>query len=133
MQSINETSKLQVLRDVISGARRGLIVAGELCCQEEVAAVAALSQALRWPTVADVLSGLRVGGAVHPQPQTLCRLDEDLPDSLVLHHMDQVLADPEGSRGAVWETLRPDVILQVLLPPTSFSGSPFPPPARSCA
>jgi 2-succinyl-5-enolpyruvyl-6-hydroxy-3-cyclohexene-1-carboxylate synthase len=41
----------------VLGARRGLLVIGELPTPEDVAAASQLAQLLGWPVAADVLSG----------------------------------------------------------------------------
>lgn len=87
-------------------------MAGELTSDEDVAAAAALGQALRWPVVADVLSGLRVGGGGRAAP-VWGALDGGLPGLLVLHHADQLLAGGPGPGSALWEALRPDAVLQL--------------------
>ena len=49
------------VKDVVSSARRGLLIAGGLKSESERRAVAALAQQLNWPLIADIGSGLRGG------------------------------------------------------------------------
>eukprot|EP00873_Tetraselmis_striata_P011091 jgi/Tetstr1/431355/TSEL_021046.t1 len=109
---VAETAELAALRALVAGAKKGLIVAGELTSEEDVAAAVALGQALRWPVVADVLSGLRVGGVGRAAP-AWGALDAGLPGLLVLHHVDQLLAGGAGPGSALWDALRPDAVLQL--------------------
>ena len=78
-------------------ARCPLLVLGEARSPGDAAAAARLASSLGWPTIADVLSGARVGAASLP-PTTL-----RAPDS--------TLAGGAGS--PVWTALAPDFILQV--------------------
>ncbi len=78
------------LREIVSHARRGVIVAGR---HERLTplgtAVAACAEALGWPLLADPLSGARRGGAA-------------------IAHYDALLRDPEVASG-----LSPDLVLRV--------------------
>ncbi|MGA1865063.1 MAG: 2-succinyl-5-enolpyruvyl-6-hydroxy-3-cyclohexene-1-carboxylic-acid synthase, partial [bacterium] len=47
--------------EIISSARRGLLVAGRLNTKEEIEAVKRLSVRLKWPVYPDIASGLRIG------------------------------------------------------------------------
>jgi len=120
-----------VLR-ALRGARRGLLVVGELAGPEDARAAAELARLLGWPVAADVLSGMRVGaraaaadgggdgggGGNGGGPL--------LAPAALLSHFDQVLLPPPpppgaggggggayGSQAAWWDALRPDVVLQL--------------------
>jgi 2-succinyl-5-enolpyruvyl-6-hydroxy-3-cyclohexene-1-carboxylate synthase len=84
------SSDASQLRELVSQARRGVLVAGrhERPTPLGVAA-AAFSEALGWPLLADPLSGARRG-------------------SPAIAHYDALLRDPEVAR-----TLRPDLIVRV--------------------
>lgn len=88
---------LQQLLATVRGARRGLLVIGELVDPEDVAAAVQIAQLLGWPVAADVLSGLRVG-ARPPQG----------PPFNLISHFDHLLLDPMH-----WEYFKPDVVLQL--------------------
>ena len=97
------TPEAHDLISLLSGAKRGLVVVGELLGPEEAVQAVQISRALGgWPVAADVLSGLRIGsrsGSDETYP----------PTSLVVHHMDHLLLGDK----AWWACLRPDVILQI--------------------
>uniref|UniRef100_A0A1D2A6W6 isochorismate synthase n=2 Tax=Auxenochlorella protothecoides TaxID=3075 RepID=A0A1D2A6W6_AUXPR len=80
----------------LSTATRGLLVAGELRAPEDRAAALAVSRALRWPLLADVLSGLRVGATGVPEGLIACG--------------DNILAAQDPG---MCTALRPDVVLQL--------------------
>jgi len=42
----------------LAAARRGIIVVGQMTCAEDAAAAMKIAEALGWPLVADVLSGI---------------------------------------------------------------------------
>jgi len=42
----------------IAAARRGIIIVGQMTCAEDAAAALKIAEALGWPLVADVLSGI---------------------------------------------------------------------------
>jgi 2-succinyl-5-enolpyruvyl-6-hydroxy-3-cyclohexene-1-carboxylate synthase len=77
---------------LVRGASRGLLLVGELPGEADRDAARRLARHLGWPLVADVRSGLRLGGA---------------PDSLV-PHIDQLLLAEE-----VREDFAPDVLLHL--------------------
>eukprot|EP00899_Mesostigma_viride_P009706 jgi/Mesvir1/18737/Mv01248-RA.1 len=106
------------------GAQKGmLVVGGGLRRAEDLWAVVALADALGWPIVADVLSGLRVGRPAAGQgPFTggaggggrvrvwgSLAADEGVGSGAanVVHFLDHVLLSPAATAAA-----RPDVILQ---------------------
>lgn len=80
----------------LSTSTRGLLVAGELRAPEDRAAALAVSRALRWPLLADVLSGLRVGATAAPEGLIACG--------------DNILAAQDPG---TCTALRPDVVLQL--------------------
>lgn len=80
----------------LSGARRGLVLCGELRAPADREAVRAIASALGWPIAADVLSGLRVGAPDTPS------------GPIVLHHLDTVLTDAN-----MHEAAAPDCVLQI--------------------
>ncbi|CAG9463771.1 unnamed protein product [Pedinophyceae sp. YPF-701] len=82
----------------LRGARRGLLVVGALASPEETLAAAEIARRLAWPVYADATSGLRVAGSG----------GSGLPGTV--HHLDHVLL---GGKEGVWETVRPDVVLQL--------------------
>ncbi|GMV94806.1 MAG: 2-succinyl-5-enolpyruvyl-6-hydroxy-3-cyclohexene-1-carboxylate synthase [Candidatus Hydrogenedentota bacterium] len=87
----------QFLTDLLRSAQRGVIVAGQMDAQV-ADEVLTLGQALGWPILADVTSGLRLGTA----------------GTTVVHHVDQLLHAPQ-----VRELLTPDVVLHFGGPVTS--------------
>ncbi|GLC45490.1 hypothetical protein PLESTM_001741500 [Pleodorina starrii] len=112
-------SEVAALQSLLRGARRGLVVVGELIDPRDIVAARQIGSALGWPVVADVLSGLRVGAAPpttpqHDPPATPTPTPTpttDTPTTAVplVHHMDHLLL---GDR-RWWGALRPDVILQL--------------------
>jgi isochorismate synthase/2-succinyl-5-enolpyruvyl-6-hydroxy-3-cyclohexene-1-carboxylate synthase/2-succinyl-6-hydroxy-2,4-cyclohexadiene-1-carboxylate synthase/O-succinylbenzoate synthase len=78
-------------------AKRGLILVAELPHPADAAAAVTLAQALGWPVVTDVLSGLRIGSA--PPAGSPAAL---------LTHFDHVLLEKN-----VWGDVAPDVVLQL--------------------
>ncbi|KAI8463273.1 MAG: thiamine diphosphate-binding protein, partial [Monoraphidium minutum] len=93
---------------LLAGARRGLLVVGELLSSEDVAAAVRLGQLLGWPVAADVLSGLRVGAVQQPPPPGGGAGGGGGGFHLV-SHMDHLLLGGKEW----WGALRPDVVLQV--------------------
>ena len=85
------------LLKVVGGAKKGLIVVGELVEPEDVAAAVQIGQLLGWPVAADVLSGLRIGA----------RPPQGAPFNL-LSHFDHILLDQKD-----WAAFKPDVVLQL--------------------
>lgn len=83
----------------LASAQRGVVVAGELSCAAERVAVLRLARHLGWPIVADVLSGLRVGGSAAGPAG-------DGP--AVVHHMDVLLTDARLA-----QLLQPDCVVRV--------------------
>ena len=80
----------QVLVELLAGARRGVVVAGrEERAAATGAAVARLAEQMRWPLLADPLSGARRGAAA-------------------IAHYDAVLRAPDGPARS-----RPDLVLRV--------------------
>ncbi len=70
------------LSRAISGAKRGLIVAGRIRTQAEARAVAEIGRTARWPVLADVLSQLRF----------VRDGDGAADETCVIHHPDMILA-----------------------------------------
>ncbi len=64
--------QVQGLADILSATRRGLLVLGALDNEAERFAATRLAQHLGWPVVADVTSGLRLGGRI---PNLLAPID----------------------------------------------------------
>jgi 2-succinyl-5-enolpyruvyl-6-hydroxy-3-cyclohexene-1-carboxylate synthase len=64
--------QVQGLADILSATRRGLLVLGALDDDGERFAATRLAQHLGWPVVADVTSGLRLGGRI---PNLLAPID----------------------------------------------------------
>ncbi len=87
----------QFLTDLLRSAQRGVIVAGQMDAQV-ADEVLTLGQALGWPILADVTSGLRLGTA----------------GTTVVHHIDQLLHSPQ-----IRDALVPDVVLHFGGPVTS--------------
>lgn len=56
-QPLAPTFEDGMLMHVLSGAKRGLLLVGELMSHEEAAAAAGVAQLLGWPVASDVLSG----------------------------------------------------------------------------
>ena len=50
------------LVSVFQGAKRGLVIVGEMLSAQDTVRVMRVCRQLGWPIVADVLSGLRIGG-----------------------------------------------------------------------
>ncbi|KXZ52491.1 hypothetical protein GPECTOR_9g535 [Gonium pectorale] len=99
------------LRALLGGAKRGLVVVGELIDPRDILAARQICAVLGWPVVADVLSGLRVGAPPAPRAAADSAAERRSYDSAVplVHHMDHLLL---GDR-SWWRRLRPDVILQL--------------------
>lgn len=76
----------------LNGAKRGLLVVGQLASPSEADAVLELAGSLKWPVFADIASGLRMDGTA----------------GVVLHWLDLALASKR-----VQKTLKPDVVLQL--------------------
>lgn len=64
---------------------------------------------LGWPVAADVLSGLRVGGAAGGAAAASTHAHPVHPPLPLVHHMDHLLLGDKGW----WRRLRPDVVLQL--------------------
>ncbi|GMH33012.1 hypothetical protein BSKO_00846 [Bryopsis sp. KO-2023] len=77
---------------------RPLVVIGELPSQEDSHAAKKICQSLGWPVIADVLSGLRIGGDGGTEFR-----------KQMVFNADHVLLDKEEA----WRALRPDVVLQL--------------------
>jgi len=54
--------QIEQIAAAVNGTQRGLLIVGELHTGEQHAAVIKLAQQLNWPVLADVNSGLRLGG-----------------------------------------------------------------------
>ena len=87
-----DTQALQLM----NASSRGLLVIGQLSEPEDIQAAVRLATSLRWPTIIDVLSGLKVGNKAR-----------SMMDNLILY-VDHILL----ARSA-WELLMPDVVVQV--------------------
>ncbi|MEM8560477.1 MAG: 2-succinyl-5-enolpyruvyl-6-hydroxy-3-cyclohexene-1-carboxylic-acid synthase, partial [Bacteroidota bacterium] len=81
------------LRATLRRAERGLVVAGRMRTEAESGAALRIAEALGWPLLADVESGLRTGHADHP---------------LVIAHPDLIL-----SSTSFRETACPDAVLHL--------------------
>lgn len=77
--------------EAVSGAERGLLIAGRLNTEAERAAVQRIAQHLDWPLLPDVTSGLRFGAS-----------------DLCIAHADQLLTSP-----AFREAHTPDVVMHI--------------------
>lgn len=77
----------------MEGARRGLLIVGELLHSVDRMAVLEISRSLQWPCVVDVLSGLKSNN------------DHQFPCIL---SSDQILKGGES----IWNALKPDLVLQ---------------------
>ena len=108
----------------IMKAAKGLIVVGELADPEDVSAAKQIASQLRWPIVGDVLSGLRIGGgSIRVEHQVHGKenghgvgldCEEGEPDFHLINYMDHVLlGGSEGSSDALWNSIKPDVILHL--------------------
>ncbi len=106
------SSEESALLTLLRGARRGLVVVGELVRPEEAVAASQLAAALGWPVAADVLSGLRVGAASAAASGGVGR-------PVVIHPMAHLLLGGGGGGGGgggdhSWGAcLKPDVVLQL--------------------
>lgn len=67
------------LQEAVAGAERGVIVAGRLPGPEDGATVAALAERLRWPLLADPLSGARRSPAAIAHYDAFLRADPTVP------------------------------------------------------
>ncbi len=95
---------MQMLADKLLVAGRGLIVAGPTQQKESASAILALAEKLRWPVVADALSGLR-GIAPVQQPHV---------PQVVIHGFDAFLRSER-----VRHQLEPEIIIRFGGTPTS--------------
>jgi 2-succinyl-5-enolpyruvyl-6-hydroxy-3-cyclohexene-1-carboxylate synthase len=84
------SSQVEFLASILNGARRGLIVLGELQHQRQHIAALTLAERLNWPVVADISSGARLGAS---SPQ-------------IMPYADQLLASERFA-----QVHRPDVVL----------------------
>jgi len=82
--------------ETLSHAERGMLILGQLATRAEQDAAAQLAEALDWPVLPDIDSGLRLGTGARP----------------FAHYYDALLGTPDLA-----ERCAPDVVLQV--------GSPF--------
>lgn len=80
----------------IQACRKGLIVVGELSNREDVMASVKLAEALGWPVIADVLSGIRVGNRTRGNRMNL------------INYYDHILLEEE-----LWGHMQPDIILHL--------------------
>lgn len=85
----------------IQGAERGLLLIGAVFKEDDIWAALLLAKHLRWPVVADILSGLRL----RKYKNSLSKLTEGV---LFVDHLDHSLLSSE-----VRNWIKPDVIVQV--------------------
>ncbi|HQL24268.1 MAG TPA: 2-succinyl-5-enolpyruvyl-6-hydroxy-3-cyclohexene-1-carboxylic-acid synthase, partial [candidate division Zixibacteria bacterium] len=60
-----EPARMEAATGLLNRARRGVIVVGRLRREAERVAIAKVAEALGWPVIADIGSGLRLGAAGH--------------------------------------------------------------------
>ncbi|KAI3719962.1 hypothetical protein L6452_20868 [Arctium lappa] len=86
---------------IIQGAKRGLLLIGAIFKEDDIWAALFLAKHLRWPVVADILSGLRL----RKYTTSLSKLNEDI---LFIDHLDHSLLCAE-----VRQWIKADVIVQI--------------------
>ncbi|XP_024988553.1 protein PHYLLO, chloroplastic [Cynara cardunculus var. scolymus] len=86
---------------IIQGAKCGLLLIGAIFTEDDIWAALFLAKHLRWPVVADILSGLRL----RKYTSSLSKLNEAI---LFVDHLDHSLLCAE-----VRQWIKPDVIVQI--------------------
>ncbi|KAG0463335.1 hypothetical protein HPP92_019404 [Vanilla planifolia] len=94
---------MSMLLDIIKGANEGLLVVGSIQAEDEIWAALQLVKHLSWPTVPDILSGLRL----RRQLTSHNSIEHNI---LFLDHLDHALLS-----GSVKSWLKPDVVVQVAM------------------
>ncbi|KAG0463358.1 hypothetical protein HPP92_019427 [Vanilla planifolia] len=92
---------MSMLLDIIKGANEGLLVVGSIQAEDEIWAALQLVKHLSWPTVPDILSGLRL----RRQLTSHNGIEHNI---LFLDHLDHALLS-----GSVKSWLKPDVVVQI--------------------
>ncbi|KAG0464696.1 hypothetical protein HPP92_018860 [Vanilla planifolia] len=87
--------------NIIKGANEGLLVVGAIQAEDEIWAALQLVKHLSWPTVPDILSGLRL----RRQLTSHNGIEHNI---LFLDHLDHALLS-----GSVKSWLKPDVVVQI--------------------
>lgn len=86
---------------IIQGAKRGLLLIGAIFKEDDIWAALLMAKHLRWPVVADILSGIRL----RKYTNSLSKLDEGI---LFVDHLDHSLLSAD-----VRHWIKADVIVQV--------------------
>ncbi|KAI7754357.1 hypothetical protein M8C21_006045 [Ambrosia artemisiifolia] len=94
-------SNLADVLGIIQGSKRGLLLIGAIYKEDDIYAALLLAKHLKWPVIADILSGLRLRKYKSP-------LFDPNDDVLFVDHLDHSLLSAEVKR---W--MKPDVIVQV--------------------
>lgn len=87
---------------IIQGANRGLLLIGAIFKEDDICAALLLAKQLKWPVVADILSGLRL----RKYKSSLSKSNEGI---LFVDHLDHCLLSAE-----VKQWIKPDAIVQVI-------------------
>ncbi|XP_076898989.1 protein PHYLLO, chloroplastic-like isoform X2 [Bidens hawaiensis] len=94
-------SSLADVLNIIQGAKRGLLLVGAVFNENDIYAAVLLAKHLKWPVVADILSGLRL----RKYKSACYKPNEDI---LFIDHLDHSLLSAE-----VKQWVKPDVIVQI--------------------
>ncbi|KAI3796239.1 hypothetical protein L1987_38906 [Smallanthus sonchifolius] len=94
-------SNLADVLGIIQGAKRGLLLVGATFKEDDICAVILLAKHLKWPVVADILSGLRL----RKYRSSLSKHNEGI---LFVDHLDHSLLSAE-----VKQWIKPDVVVQI--------------------
>lgn len=95
--------QLSEVISVLQGAKKGLLLFGDLHTEDDMWAALLMAKHLTWPVVPDILSGFRLRKKLSLLPETECKV-------LFLDYLDHMLL---SDRVRCW--LQADVILQVYL------------------
>ncbi|KAG6654050.1 hypothetical protein CIPAW_05G119100 [Carya illinoinensis] len=96
----NTNSQMTEILNVIQSAKNGLLLIGEIQTEDDIWAAILLAKHLQWPTVADILSGLRL--------RKLLDFPELQENFIFADHLDHALISD-----SVRDWLQPDVIIQI--------------------
>ncbi|KAK1425534.1 hypothetical protein QVD17_20887 [Tagetes erecta] len=95
------SSNLADVLGIIQGAKRGLLLIGAIFKEDDICAALLLAKQLKWPVIADILSGLRL----RRYNRSLSKPNEGI---LFVDHLDHCLLSSE-----VKQWIKPDAIVQI--------------------
>lgn len=103
----NIHGEMMEILDVIQKAKNGLLLVGAIHSEDDIWAALLLAKHLLWPTVPDILSGLRL--------RRLLTFPEHQENFIFVDHLDHALLSDSAM-----VLLQADVIIQVILSPCYF-------------